>query len=426
MARRKKQEEHLNHEAWAIPYGDLITLLLAFFVVMYAISSVNAGKYRVVSESLASAFRGTPQTSDPMALGEQLRGPTSESQAAMASQPNHVGEPRSVITPLPVPAEAAAEVAAVRAAQLDAVARDVEQALGPLVMQDQVVVRNHGDWVEVELRTDMLFGSGSATLAPAAGGIIGQLATVLRDAPNPIRVEGHTDNVPIRNSAFPSNWELSAARAASVVRLLVGGGVDPTRLAVLGLGPFRPAASNDTPEGRNANRRVLLVILGNDNAPEGGYAATRGVDPTATPAASGEAGGLAAPALPGDAATGGSNAAPGVPAAPATPASVPAPAEGAGPSGGAASSPSPSAAPPATPSARRPGVNGPTPTASLTPLDVTRLAVSRPPRLARRLLDRGRTMNVIATMSSYRRLPAPVAAPSSADRHTSLHAGRAG
>ena len=242
MARRKKHEEHLNHEAWAIPYGDLITLLLAFFVVMYAISSVNAGKYRVVSESLASAFRGTPQTSDPMALGEQLRGPTSESQAAMASQPNHVGEPRSVITPLPVPAEATAQVAAQRAAQLDAVARDVEQALGPLVMQDQVVVRNHGDWVEVELRTDMLFGSGSATLAPAAGGIIGQLATVLRGAPNPIRVEGHTDNVPIRNSAFPSNWELSAARAASVVRLLAVGGVDPTRLAVLGLAPWGPSA----------------------------------------------------------------------------------------------------------------------------------------------------------------------------------------
>ena len=269
MARRKKHEEHLNHEAWAIPYGDLVTLLLAFIVVMYAISSVNAGKYRVVSDSLASAFRGTPQTADPVALGEELRGPAREPQAAMASKPNHVGEPRSVMASVPVPAEtASADVIVTRAAQLDSVAREVERALGSLVMQDQVVVRNHGDWVEVEIRTDMLFGSGSATLAPAAEGVIAQLAAVLRGAPNPVRVEGHTDNVPIRSSAFPSNWELSAARSASVVRLLAAGGVDPARLAVLGLGEFRPVASNATAAGRNANRRVLLIILGSDVAPE--------------------------------------------------------------------------------------------------------------------------------------------------------------
>ncbi len=284
MARRRKHEEHTNHEAWAIPYGDLITLLLAFFVVMYAISSVNAGKYRVVSESLASAFRGTPQTADPVALGEQLMGPASESSVSMMSKPSYVGEPRSVLAPVPVPSEAAApDAQAVRSAQLGAVAQQVEQALGSLVMQDQVVVRNHGDWVEVELRTDMLFGSGSATIASSATGVIATLAAVLRDAPNPIRVEGHTDNVPIRNAAFPSNWELSAARAASVVRLLAAGGVPPSRLAVLGLGEFRPAASNDTPAGRDANRRVLLVILGNDAAPEGDYAAARGSE--AAPAA---------------------------------------------------------------------------------------------------------------------------------------------
>jgi len=276
VVRRKLPEEHTNHEAWAIPYGDLITLLLAFFVVMYAISSVNAGKYRVVSESLASAFRGTPQTADPIALGEQLGGPAPEPQAATSARPNHLGEPRSVLAPVPVPAEVAAAAAA-RLAQLGAVAREVEQALGPLVMQDQVVVRNHGDWVEVEIRTDMLFGSGSATLAPAAEGVIAQLAAVLRGAPNPVRVEGHTDNVPIRSSAFPSNWELSAARSASVVRLLAAGGVDPARLAVLGLGEFRPAASNTTAAGRNANRRVLLVILGSDIAPEGNHASERGL-----------------------------------------------------------------------------------------------------------------------------------------------------
>ncbi len=306
MARRKKPEEHPNHEAWAIPYGDLVTLLLAFFVVMYAISSVNAGKYRVVSDSLSAAFRGTPQTSDPIALGEALMGPATDPQVSMMQQARYLGEPRSVLAPVPVPSDAAPQdaAAATRAAQLGAVARQVEQTLASLVMQDQVVVRNHGDWVEVEIRTDMLFGSGSAALSGQAGQVIGQLAGVLAAAPNPVRVEGHTDNVPIRNSAFPSNWELSAARSASVVRLLADGGVDPARLAVLGLGEFRPAAPNDTAVGRNANRRVLLVILGSDQPPEGAYATQRGVPPAADKSA--------APAAPA--------------VVPAAPAAVPAPA----------------------------------------------------------------------------------------------------
>jgi chemotaxis protein MotB len=203
----------------------------------------------------------------------------------MMQQARYLGEPRSVLAPVPVPSDAAPQDAAAanRAAQLGAVARQVEQTLASLVMQDQVVVRNHGDWVEVEIRTDMLFGSGSATLSTQAGQVIAQLADVLAATPNPVRVEGHTDNVPIRNSAFPSNWELSSARSASVVRLLAAGGVDPSRLAVLGLGEFRPAAPNTSAEGRNANRRVLLVILGSDQPPEGGYANERGAAPAAEP-----------------------------------------------------------------------------------------------------------------------------------------------
>lgn len=278
MARRKLKEEHLNHEAWAIPYGDLITLLLAFFVVMYAISSVNAGKYRVVSESLASAFGGTPQAANPIAQGEQTGAAAAQAQTSGSAEPNYVGQPRSVVAPPPVPAELAATMAA-RSAQLGGVARSIEQALAQLVMQDQVVVRHNGDWVEVEIRTDILFGSGSATLSQVAEGVIAQLAEVLRSAPNPVRVEGHTDNVPIRSAAFPSNWELSAARAASVVRLLAAGGVDPSRLAVLGLGEFRPIGSNATAAGRNANRRVLLMILGSDVVAEYGPAATPDQEP---------------------------------------------------------------------------------------------------------------------------------------------------
>jgi chemotaxis protein MotB len=137
-------------------------------------------------------------------------------------------------------------------------------------------VRNHQTWVEVEIRNDLLFDSGSATLSPAAEGVIRRLAGVLGPAGNPVRVEGHTDNVPIRTAVFPSNWELSAARAASVVRVLGTAGVAPGRLAVLGLGEFRPAVSNATPEDRSRNRRVLLAILPVDQPPEGDYSAERG------------------------------------------------------------------------------------------------------------------------------------------------------
>jgi chemotaxis protein MotB len=122
-------------------------------------------------------------------------------------------------------------------------------------------VRRTDLWIEVEIRADLLFPSGSAQLSPAATGVIDELAGVLAPLPNAVRVEGHTDNVPIRNAVFFSNWELSAARAGSVVRMLAGHGVGPQRLAVVGLGEEHPAQSNDTSQGRNANRRVVVVIL---------------------------------------------------------------------------------------------------------------------------------------------------------------------
>src|SRR5690606_11386470 len=122
----------------------------------------------------------------------------------------------------------------------------------------------------------ILFPSGVATLSPHAVNILEQLAATLAPFPNPIRVEGHTDNVPINTRAFPSNWELSAARAASVVHLFMRQGLAPERLAVIGLGEHRPIAANDTPEGRNANRRVVLVILSGNGLPEGDYGQDRG------------------------------------------------------------------------------------------------------------------------------------------------------
>ena len=299
MSRRHHHEEHTNTEAWAIPYGDLVTLLLAFFVVMYAISSVNEGKYRVMSDSLSAAFRGSPRTMQPVQVGEKSVGSGADIEMSIVNQAMLEGQPRSMLAPTPIATtkkaehrsneansaeyavEAANSAAVIR--QLEAVADQVEQAMAGLVEKNLIAVRRHGMWVEVEIRTDILFPSGVAVLSPDARKVIAELAETIKPFPNAIRVEGHTDNRPISTAAFPSNWELSSARAASVVHLFTEVGVNPARLAVIGLGEFRPSKPNDSVEARNANRRVVLVILGSDGTPpEGNYAEERGV-PTVSP-----------------------------------------------------------------------------------------------------------------------------------------------
>jgi chemotaxis protein MotB len=292
--RKKREEEHENHERWAIPYGDLLTLLLAFFVVMYSISSVNAGKYRVLSDSLYAAFRGEPRTLEPIEVGHKRVGSGADIRLSIVQQATLKGQPRSLLAPVPLaistpmpnepyhqdmpppgnengvkaatgpasPADVARAVQAHAAAlMLTKVADDVVKAMAGLVKKNLVVVRRKQSWIEVEIRTDILFPSGSARLAPNAIDIIHRLAAVLARFPNPIRVEGFTDDVPIRTVQFYSNWELSAARAGSVVHVLADHGVARDRLAVVGFGDQRPVASNATSDGRNANRRVTVVIL---------------------------------------------------------------------------------------------------------------------------------------------------------------------
>ena len=276
MARRKKHEEHLNAEAWAIPYGDLVTLLLAFFVVMYAVSSVNEGKYRVLADSLAKAFKGTPRSLEPIQIGKSSKGGNERStrhaplnnaivdagaqagiretrpaiQLALGKGPRSGGD-----TVTRKPAGSAAS------ARLQEIAVAVEAALAELVSRDLVAVRHEPFWLEVEIKADVLFPSGSASIADGAVAVIANLAHVLFRFENHLRVEGHTDDRPIRTSRFPSNWELSSARAAAVVHRFAEAGIDPRRLSVLGLGEHHPVADNETADGRNRNRRVTVVVL---------------------------------------------------------------------------------------------------------------------------------------------------------------------
>jgi chemotaxis protein MotB len=238
MARRKRHEEHENHERWAIPYGDLVTLLLAFFVVMYSISQVSEGKYRVLSDSLNAAFRGTPTTVSPVQVGERL---------ATAAAP-------------PVKIEDAKAIA------LRKLAEEAEKAMAPLIVQGLVDVVRGDAKLSIAIRSDILFASGAAGLSADAQPVIRLLGQVLSTFPVNIRVEGHTDNVPVSTGQYPSNWELSAARAVSVVHMLVADGVAPERLSAVGYGEFHPALPNATPDGRNANRRVVLTVEASEPA----------------------------------------------------------------------------------------------------------------------------------------------------------------
>lgn len=259
--RRKRHEEHVNHERWAIPYGDLITLLLAFFVVMYAMSAVNEGKYRVLSQSMMEAFHGSSRVIAPSNLA-----PEAPATVAPAVDPQASGH-GSALTPIPLPGSAAQPAHSDEQKNLSAIQHSVEDALKPLIDKNLVVLRRAPNWLEIEIRTDILFPSGVARIAPQAQSVLDNLGGILAPFPNPLRIEGYTDNKPISTPQFPSNWELSAARAASVARLFADHGVALNRLGIMGWGEVRPVADNSTEEGRNRNRRVLVVVLSDHEGP---------------------------------------------------------------------------------------------------------------------------------------------------------------
>ena len=224
MARRRRHdadEEGPGHERWVVSYADLLTLLLAFFVVMYSISSVNEGRYRTVSEAMVQAFQANQQQAPPEKDKVKSR----------------------------------------HGALMQGVADDILGVLDPMVRDGEVRVEDTARGIAVQINASMLFESGQAELNPAAVRSLESIARVLARAPNPIEVEGHTDNSPINSPMFPSNWELSAARASRVVRLFVQTGVPATRLSAVGFGEHRSLDTNETPEGRGRNRRVTVLIL---------------------------------------------------------------------------------------------------------------------------------------------------------------------
>jgi chemotaxis protein MotB len=263
MARKKKHEEHVNAEAWAIPYGDLVTLLFALFTVMYAMSSVNEGKFRVLSDSMIAAFNGAPKSLQPVNIGDKQPGKGGDKPlvgitptALIKIKDSRDGN----LTPRALGVVDARESNDLPGS-LVRMERQVQDAMQALIDAKLVTVKRESMWLEIEINADILFPSGAGEFAPIAEPVLDKLAEVLKPFPNPIRVEGHTDDRPIHTAAFPSNWELSAARAASVVHQFTKQGIDPLRLEIVGFGQFHPRQPNDSVEGRNANRRVAVLVL---------------------------------------------------------------------------------------------------------------------------------------------------------------------
>ncbi|UBM23912.1 flagellar motor protein MotD [Pseudomonas sp. p1(2021b)] len=246
MARRRHTEEHENHERWLVSYADFITLLFAFFVVMYSISSINEGKYKVISQALIGVFNDPERSMKPIPIGDERPLTIKPTEPLVKdSEQTDAGLAQSSVDPL------------------QSIADDVREAFGDLIKSDQMTVRGNELWVEIELNSSLLFGSGDAMPSDVAFNLIEKVANILKPFANPVHVEGFTDNLPIRTAQYPTNWELSSARAASIVRLLAMNGVDPARMASVGYGEYQPVASNDTAEGRARNRRVVLVISRN-------------------------------------------------------------------------------------------------------------------------------------------------------------------
>lgn len=237
--RRRKHRERVSHERWLVSYADFITLLFAFFVVMYSTAQVDKKKVGQLAAAIQVAF-------------QQLGAfPPSASQTLLQAQ--------QALTSLP-PTSALSTTQ--EHGDLAGLQKELEQALAQEISQGEITLHIGLDGLVVSLREAAFFDSGSAGIKPSSEAAFGHLAAVLGEHKYDIRIEGHTDNTPIHNAQFASNWELSTARATNIIRLFITQyHFAPERLSAAGYGEYHPIASNSTEEGRSKNRRVDMVVL---------------------------------------------------------------------------------------------------------------------------------------------------------------------
>jgi len=264
MSRRHKKQVHVNHERWLVSYADFITLLFAFFVVLYSSSQVDKKKVGKLALAIQVAFQemGVFQASttkvpvdvrDPMPFSSVQ---AIENVARTASVGQITSHPEGGLG------------SGVENGDLAQLQKVLENTLAAEIKSKEISVHRDPDGLVISLREAGFFESGSARMKSTSQATFDRIATLLRQRGCSIRVEGHTDNVPIHNSQFSSNWELSVSRAMEIVRLLiVRDGYLPGRLSAAGYAEFHPVASNATAEGRGLNRRVDIVVLREEAAP---------------------------------------------------------------------------------------------------------------------------------------------------------------
>jgi chemotaxis protein MotB len=236
--RRSLHEEHEEHidESWLVPYADILTLLLALFIILYASSSIDKEKYQAIMETFQSEFTGTSNPDKQKGL----------STAPLPPDEQKVVPPKDEDKP---------------DAGLDDLKQKLEKYINTNKLNAVVTLSDTHRGVEVSLNDVALFDSGSAQLKEDSYNTLNGIVGLVRTVPNSINIEGHTDNEPISTSTFKSNWELSAARAASVLHFFNNRNIDPKRLQFTGYGEYHPLFPNDTAEHKQANRRVTIVIL---------------------------------------------------------------------------------------------------------------------------------------------------------------------
>jgi chemotaxis protein MotB len=258
MSRKKKAAAHVNHERWLVSYADFITLLFAFFVVLFSSSQVDKRKVGKLSVAMQEAFEqlGIFQTANsraPLVTADPLPAENIqliEDGKGMSGRGRMASPFEKTLASPPLPKD------------LGSVQIRLAVALAPEIQRHEVVLKANRDGLVISLREIGFFDSGSAELRASSQAAVQTIAQVLSAQPNYIRIEGHTDNVPIHNAQFASNWELSTARATEMIRLFITRyNLPAERLSAAGYAEYHPVASNDTAEGRAHNRRVDIVVL---------------------------------------------------------------------------------------------------------------------------------------------------------------------
>ncbi|MGB8772073.1 MAG: OmpA family protein [Candidatus Korobacteraceae bacterium] len=255
MKYQRRSSDRVSHERWLVSYADFVTLLFAFFVVMYASAQVDQKRAGRLSVAIESAFQqlGIFQT-DPHKPATVIHKPLSGSRKT-------TGDPAVELSRL---ASEGLGQQAVNHKKEDftAIRAELEKALSTEIKRNEVALRTEPDGLVVSLREMGFFDSGSAAMKPEAEAAFARVAQILQEHACAVRIEGHTDTVPIHTSQFASNWELSTARATELVKALIEKyGVAPERLSAAGYAEFHPVASNASPKSRQLNRRVDIVIL---------------------------------------------------------------------------------------------------------------------------------------------------------------------